>query len=964
MVAHIRCRLVGLLVVFLLFVTVTGCGTCAKATSSTRRESDATVTVSQRLEACRSIGTETTNIGVFEIGCSTLNWALDQDVINEQQFEVIAERLHSVSPEQANGVASRLFSTMASYFTIMNVLYSLGTLIILLAMIFLLVICVSNNQMMLVSGLVSCYAVAFFFVSQRLWNSELLTAAGVTAALWQCLVPVAVLSMQEARSHVQRRSINTDLVMPALYATMIAHAVSRFWCVPHFVASLPGAVAFGLIVSFKYNKRRSDGNYARQREIDTRLLYQGVAMLAIEAVADVTLLDPLSNWPMYSCTSFIVWFALIQNADHEGAFLQGTLIDLLFVLIAMLPQVKHPCLIFFAFWGMCGVFLRHMLVFLNRLFAHGAVVTSTMLRQELYFCMQAKLLIVVFYLLAGVFDNPILPHVCVCALYMQLLRIVPHASHVPGLVRIEIASALVSVATTFGLVTWTIWWNATHTVHPDAWISTSAYADRVLHLGFIDVHSYPLLMWALMLFPITFLKETSLALTDNSTMDKAVALGSSIRVRVLIASAIALGLSWLLPAVLPQSKLGTHIVSELLRATVVAAAGTLVFCSAKIPKFFHISSYRSYSDRKHQQNGLCAVHLPAAATLWAVLHISLALPQTCNYLLYYPACGGFILLQLIADMHPDVAWQLIRLVCNLAMLISATIHGQSIVVVAAIYGIGHYLVYLAHRRFRNTIMFPCILTLMGLGIILAGIQYQQRANEINAFALKLDIFGATPLALFSLVGALLLNIAFVRMDVDMLHCISIAGFRLSVSNANASVQMLNRPEADDLFRVNKIEVRRGDGDKDTGKQHGIVIRFIGDSQDHICDLTNVRAHVVGEKIWQGIRSSTNAPVAFVMAQMHPFGVTEAMLADSHIDQGIIQVNIGTDGEGNNNGYRIGVDTIERIFKEIVTHTNDAPFYVLLVTASPGSLDHAPENSVVMRYRMRPSQILEAVRTTH
>lgn len=74
---------------------------------------------------------------------------------------------------------------------------------------------------------------------------------------------------------------------------------------------------------------------------------------------------------------------------------------------------------------------------------------------------------------------------------------------------------------------------------------------------------------------------------------------------------------------------------------------------------------------------------------------------------------------------------------NVAMMFVSVLIGRAVLMVFGVIGVFAYLSYLAYDVFANSILFPFILSFIGLGIIALGIYYQKNREKIEASLLAL-----------------------------------------------------------------------------------------------------------------------------------------------------------------------------------------------------------------------------------
>ncbi|MEM8548245.1 MAG: DUF2157 domain-containing protein [Pseudomonadota bacterium] len=80
----------------------------------------------------------------------------------------------------------------------------------------------------------------------------------------------------------------------------------------------------------------------------------------------------------------------------------------------------------------------------------------------------------------------------------------------------------------------------------------------------------------------------------------------------------------------------------------------------------------------------------------------------------------------------DVYESPLYLLANLVLLLIGTVLARRVFLVFGTLGVCVYLGYLAHDLFKNSWLFPIALTLIGLGIVYAGILWQRKATTVTA----------------------------------------------------------------------------------------------------------------------------------------------------------------------------------------------------------------------------------------
>jgi hypothetical protein len=69
---------------------------------------------------------------------------------------------------------------------------------------------------------------------------------------------------------------------------------------------------------------------------------------------------------------------------------------------------------------------------------------------------------------------------------------------------------------------------------------------------------------------------------------------------------------------------------------------------------------------------------------------------------------------------------------NVALVLGGAAIGRRVFTVLGALGVAGYLGYLSHRVFQNSMMFPFVLTLIGLGVVWLGVWWQRNEEAINA----------------------------------------------------------------------------------------------------------------------------------------------------------------------------------------------------------------------------------------
>lgn len=81
----------------------------------------------------------------------------------------------------------------------------------------------------------------------------------------------------------------------------------------------------------------------------------------------------------------------------------------------------------------------------------------------------------------------------------------------------------------------------------------------------------------------------------------------------------------------------------------------------------------------------------------------------------------------------DLEWgKLLYALINLALVLLGAAIGRRVFTVLGAIGVAVYLGYLSHRVFRDSLMFPFALTLLGLGVVWLGVLWQRNEAAINA----------------------------------------------------------------------------------------------------------------------------------------------------------------------------------------------------------------------------------------
>jgi glucose-6-phosphate-specific signal transduction histidine kinase len=69
---------------------------------------------------------------------------------------------------------------------------------------------------------------------------------------------------------------------------------------------------------------------------------------------------------------------------------------------------------------------------------------------------------------------------------------------------------------------------------------------------------------------------------------------------------------------------------------------------------------------------------------------------------------------------------------NVFLVFVGAVIGRRVFTVLGALGVAGYLGYLSHRVFKDSLMFPFALTLLGLGVVALGIRWQRHEVQINA----------------------------------------------------------------------------------------------------------------------------------------------------------------------------------------------------------------------------------------
>jgi hypothetical protein len=71
-------------------------------------------------------------------------------------------------------------------------------------------------------------------------------------------------------------------------------------------------------------------------------------------------------------------------------------------------------------------------------------------------------------------------------------------------------------------------------------------------------------------------------------------------------------------------------------------------------------------------------------------------------------------------------------VINAGLVLLGAAIGRRVFTVLGALGVAGYLGYLSHRVFQNSLAFPFVLSLLGLGLVALGIWWQRHEAQINA----------------------------------------------------------------------------------------------------------------------------------------------------------------------------------------------------------------------------------------
>jgi hypothetical protein len=69
---------------------------------------------------------------------------------------------------------------------------------------------------------------------------------------------------------------------------------------------------------------------------------------------------------------------------------------------------------------------------------------------------------------------------------------------------------------------------------------------------------------------------------------------------------------------------------------------------------------------------------------------------------------------------------------NIALVLFGAAIGRRVFTVCGALGVAGYLGYLSHRVFQDSLLFPFVLTLLGLGVVWLGVKWQRNEVAINA----------------------------------------------------------------------------------------------------------------------------------------------------------------------------------------------------------------------------------------
>ena len=75
--------------------------------------------------------------------------------------------------------------------------------------------------------------------------------------------------------------------------------------------------------------------------------------------------------------------------------------------------------------------------------------------------------------------------------------------------------------------------------------------------------------------------------------------------------------------------------------------------------------------------------------------------------------------------------KLLYALLNVFLVFVGAAIGRRVFTVLGAFGVAGYLGYLSHRVFKDSLMFPFALTLLGLGVVALGIWWQRHETSIN-----------------------------------------------------------------------------------------------------------------------------------------------------------------------------------------------------------------------------------------
>jgi hypothetical protein len=87
----------------------------------------------------------------------------------------------------------------------------------------------------------------------------------------------------------------------------------------------------------------------------------------------------------------------------------------------------------------------------------------------------------------------------------------------------------------------------------------------------------------------------------------------------------------------------------------------------------------------------------------------------------------------LSFMDSDSHWtKAVYCLINLGLMIASVLLGRRVFIVFGALGVFGYLGYLSYHVFENSVVFPFALTILGVGIIFLGIQYQKNGERIQS----------------------------------------------------------------------------------------------------------------------------------------------------------------------------------------------------------------------------------------